>query len=311
MQHPPSDAAPAPPRPSLAARLWAYQRERFPLAAYLPLIGVSAVAAAGWSAGARGAALPPAASLAAGAATALAFFFLLRVADEHKDAAQDRVARAHLPVPRGLVSLGELRGAGAALALAALALNALTAPRILPALLAAAAWAALMTREFFAPGWLRARPAAYLLSHMGVMPLLFLYLTGVDWLAAGAPPPPGLGAFLGLAFANGVLVEVGRKTKAPADERPGVDSYTDAWGLRAAPAVWLGALGAAGALGWLALGRPGSASVLLPLALLAALASAPALTFLRHPSTGAATGIEAAAGVWTLASYALLALAVR
>ena len=31
--------------------------------------------------------------------------------------------------------------------------------------------------------------------------------------------------------------EIGRKIRAPADERPGVNTYTRAWGLRAAPHV--------------------------------------------------------------------------
>lgn len=297
---------------SLVSRLWTYQRERFPLAAYVPLIGVSAVAAAGWSAAARGDGLPPWPVLAAGAATALAFFFLLRVADEHKDAEVDRRSRPELPVPRGLVTLRELRRVGFAAALAVVALNALVAPPLLVALAAAAGWAALMTREFFAPRWLRARPVAYLLSHMGVMPLLFLYLTGLDWLAAGAPPPAGLPWFLALAFLNGILVEVGRKIRAPAGERPGVDSYTRAWGTRAAPALWLGALAAAGACGWLAArsagAAPGAAAFLAGLLALAAL---PALAFARRPSPPAAKGIEAAAGLWTLASYLLLAIAPR
>jgi 4-hydroxybenzoate polyprenyltransferase len=293
--------------PSLAARLWTYQRERFPLAAYLPLIGISAVAAAAWSASARGAGLPPLRILAVGAATALVFFFLLRVADEHKDAEVDRRARPELPVPRGLVTLAELRLAGGVLALAALALNAFVAPPLLVPLLAAAAWAALMAREFFVGEWLRARPAAYLLSHMAVMPLLFLYLTGLDWIASKAPPPHTLGFFLALAFLNGVLVEVGRKLRAPEGERPGVDSYTGAWGLRAAPAVWLAALAGAGVFAWMAAAP--SRSVAPILLILAAAAALPALVFLRRPTPSAARGVEAAAGLWTLASYLLLATA--
>jgi 4-hydroxybenzoate polyprenyltransferase len=296
-------------RPALAARLLAYQRERFPLAAYVPLIGVSSGAAALWSAGARGASLPALSVLAAGAATGIVFFFLLRVADEHKDAAQDRVARPELPVPRGLVTLGELRAAGAALAVGALAANALLAPRLLLPLGAAAIWAALMSREFFAGEWLRARPAAYLMSHMGVMPLLFLYFTGIDWVARGEGAPPALAAFLALAFLNGVLVEVGRKLRAPADERPGVDSYTAAWGVRAAPGAWLAALVLAAAAAWAAAwaaGAPTTALFALPV-LMAALAL-PALAFLRRPSGPAARGVEGAAAAWTLASYVLLAV---
>lgn len=298
-------SAPAP----LAGRLWAYQRERFPLAAYLPLIGVSALAAAGYSSAARGRpGLPPWPVLAVGLGTALVFFFLLRVADEHKDADVDRRYRPELPVPRGLVSLAELRRAGAALALAAAVANALVAPRLLLALVPAVAWAALMAREFFVAEWLRARPLAYLLSHMVVMPLLFAYLTGLDWLAAGADPPQGLPLFLGLAFLNGILVEVGRKIRAPESERVGVETYTTTWGLRAAPAAWLGALVLAALLG--ALAAPGAVTgiVAITLAVAGLVAALPAIAFLRRPTPAHGKQIEAASGLWTLASYLILAL---
>lgn len=281
------------------------------MAAYVPLIGISGWSAAAWSAAARGRpALPPWPVLAVGLATALGFFFLLRVADEHKDAHVDRLYRPELPVPRGLVSLAELRGAGAAVALAAFAANALIAPRLLLALVAAVIWASLMAREFFVAEWLRARPAAYLLSHMIVMPLLFAYLTGLDWLAADGAPPRALPLFLGLAFLNGILVEVGRKIRAPQDERPGVETYTATWGPRAASAVWLATLALAAVVAWLASGPTGAAGIVAgALAVLLVLAALPALMFLRHATSARAKRIEAASGLWTLASYLVLGFA--
>jgi 4-hydroxybenzoate polyprenyltransferase len=300
-------SAPAP----LAGRLWTYQRERFPLAAYVPLIGISALSAAAYSAAAWSRpGLPPWPVLLVGLATALVFFFLLRVADEHKDADVDRQFRPELPVPRGLVSLAELRRAGAAVALAAALANAIVAPRLLLALVPAVVWAGLMAREFFVAEWLRARSVAYLLSHMVIMPLLFAYLTGLDWLAAGADPPRGLPLFLGLAFLNGILVEVGRKIRAPETERVGVETYTTTWGLRAAPAAWLGALALAAVLGWLA-SRPTGAGgiVAIGLAVMGVAAALPAIGFLRRPTAARGKRIETASGLWTLASYLLLGFA--
>jgi len=305
-----STAAPAVRAPR-AARLWTYQRERFPLAAYLPLIGISAVCAATYSAAASGRpGLPPLPVLAVTTLTAIGFFFLLRVADEHKDAEVDVRSRPELPVPRGLVTLGELRGVGAVVALAAVAANALVVPRMLWLLAPAAAWAALMAREFFVPEWLRERPLAYLLSHMVVMPLLFAYLTAADWLASGAAPPRSLGLFLAVAFLNGLLVEIGRKLRAPADERPGVETYTQTWGIRAATSAWLCVLALALALACLAARPTGAGTVVaIGLAFAAALIAWPAAAFLRAPATSRAKMIETAAGVWTLASYLLLGLA--
>jgi 4-hydroxybenzoate polyprenyltransferase len=305
-----STAAPA-VRAPLAARLWTYQRERFPLAAYLPLIGISAGCAALYSAAASGRpGLPPLIVLAVSTLTAIGFFFLLRVADEHKDAEVDVRSRPELPVPRGLVTLGELRAVGAVVALAAVAANALVLPQMLWVLAPAAAWAALMAREFFVPEWLRARPLAYLLSHMVVMPLLFVYLTAADWLGFNSPPPRSLGLFLAVAFLNGLLVEIGRKLRAPQDERPGVETYTQTWGIRAATSAWLCVLALAAVLAWFAARPTGAGTVVaIGLAIVAPLTAWPAAAFLRAPTTARAKMIETVAGVWTLASYLLLGLA--
>lgn len=304
-----STAAPA-VRAPLAARLWTYQRERFPLAVYLPLIGISAACAAMYSAAASGRpGLPPLPVLAVTTLTAIGFFFLLRVADEHKDAEVDVRSRPELPVPRGLVTLGELRRAGAVVALAAVAANALVLPRLLWVLAPAAVWAALMAREFFVAEWLRARPLAYLLSHMVVMPLLFAYLTAADWLGFNSPPPRSLGLFLAVAFLNGLLVEIGRKLRAPADERPGVETYTQTWGIRAAASAWLGVLALAAVLTCLA-ARPTGVivEVVVKLAFFLPLAAWPAAAFLRAPTTARAKAIEAFAGLWTIFIYFLLGL---
>jgi hypothetical protein len=295
-------------RPGLPARLWVYQRERFPLAAYAPMIAVFTASAAYYSRFARGAeGFVPWDRYLVGAFTALVFFAWLRVLDEHKDAAIDRRYRPELPVPRGLVTRADLRAVGGALLAAALLLNLWVAPQLLVAIGVVALWAGLMTREFFAGEWLRARPAAYLLSHMAIMPLIDLYTTGLDWLAEGVEPPPALALFLGLTFLNGIVVEIGRKIRTPEAEREGVDTYTKAWGPQAAPLVWLLTLALTSAVAALALVAIGASAVeLLLLALLTVLTGVPAAGFLRRPSPGLAKRIEVASGVWTIAMYLLL-----
>jgi 4-hydroxybenzoate polyprenyltransferase len=242
-----------------------------------------------------------------GAFTSLVFFLWLRILDEHKDAAQDRAARPELPVPRGLVSLGELRAAGLVLLVAAVLLNLLAAPALLGAMLVVAGYMALMTREFFVPTWLRSRPVAYLLSHMMIMPLIDGYTTGLDWLAERVDPPVGIWFFLAVTFMNGVIVEIGRKIRAPADERPGVDTYTKAWGVRRAPMVWLGVLAATTATTWLALRHVGGGAVeAVLLVAFAALAALPAIRFVSGEDARSAKRTELAAGLWTIAVYLLL-----
>jgi hypothetical protein len=290
---------------SLTARLRAYQAERFPVAAYLPLMGVATFAALTFSRAARGEPGFPRVEFAVGTVTLLAFFFLLRVLDEHKDAEGDARYRAELPVPRGLVTLAELRSVAMAVLGVAAVLNVLIAPVLLVPAAIVGAWAALMGREFFVADWLRARPLAYLLSHMVVMPLIFLYATSLDWLAAGAPPPAGLGFFLALAFCNGLVIEIGRKLRSPDEEREGVDTYTSAWGRTVAVGAWLVVLALALVAGALAGRVMGAGTVTLvalsPLAIAAAL---PASRLLRGPEPGLGRRIEVAAGLWVMASYA-------
>jgi 4-hydroxybenzoate polyprenyltransferase len=293
---------------SLARRLALYQQERFPLARYAPLVAVFTFSATAYSRLLRGAPgyIPPS-LFVAGVFTTLVLFFLLRVLDEHKDAATDRLYRPELPVPRGLTSLGELRAAGAAALAIAVALNALLAPRLLWALGIFALAVALMTKEFFAGPWLRRHVTAYLLTHMTIMPVVDAYTTGLDWLAAGAAPRAGLGFFLAVTFLNGVVLEVGRKIRAPGDERKGVDTYSAAWGVRAAPRIWIGVLIGTAATAWLAARAAGAGQVtailLIGMWLLAARAARP---FLRAPSRAEAQRIENAGGLWTLSMYLLL-----
>lgn len=296
---------------SFPARLLAYTRERFPLAAYVPMITVFTFSAAAYSRVARGVAgFVPWPTFAVGCFTSLVFFFWLRVLDEHKDADTDRQFRPELPVPRGLISLRELRWTGLTFLGLALGLNAWIDPRLLWPCLAVALWAALMTKEFFVRSWLRAHVTWYLISHMLIMPMIDFYTTGLDWIEAGRGIPQGLELFLIVTFLNGTVIEVGRKLRAPSDERVGVDTYTRAWGLKRAPTVWLGllALTALTAAGALHVVRAGAASfgVLVGMWLLASRAG---LRFRAEPSTRRARAVEVASGLWTIGMYLLLGLA--
>jgi 4-hydroxybenzoate polyprenyltransferase len=167
--------------------------------------------------------------------TCFIFFLQLRIADEFKDADEDARFRPYRPVPRGLVTLGGLRTLfllGAALQLGL----ALWHHRAL-ALILLAAWAylALMSVEFFAREWLKARPVTYLWTHMLIMPIVDFYATAVYWLPRTGHPPSGLALFLAASFANGLVIELGRKLRQPHAEEDGVPTYTRLWGMSKAP----------------------------------------------------------------------------
>jgi 4-hydroxybenzoate polyprenyltransferase len=269
-------------------------------------VALSALLRGGW---------PTTLGLIVACVSAFLFFFQLRVADEFKDADDDRRHRPYRPVPRGLVTLAEL----ARLGWIAAALQALLAVWLDPALLAVLllvwTYMALMTREFFAPEWLKARPFTYLWSHMLVIPLIDLYATACDWLPAGVSPPTGLGWFLAASFFNGIVVEIGRKLRAPADEEPGVETYSAVWGRpKALTSMAVALILAAGSavLAGRAVGVQGPVAFAGALALAALVALAP--SFLQRPSAGSGKRFELLSGVWTLAMYlsvGILPLALR
>jgi UbiA prenyltransferase family len=282
-----------------------YQRERFPLAAHAPLVAAFSVSAVCFSSVLRGRiALPPITALLVAFITSLLFFLQLRLADEFKDRGIDSRYRPYRPVPRGLVTLRELGwvGAGAAAIQAALAL-ALDASMLW---ILAAAWLylALMTREFFAGAWLRRRPVVYAASHMLILPLVDLYATACDWWHAGHRPTRGLFWFLAVSYLNGLVIEIGRKTRAAADEEHGVETYSALWGSAGAARAWLVCVALTAVAAWRAAGRIGTAAPMVALLIALIVACAIAATiFVRSGARGSGRRLEVMSAVWTICMY--------
>lgn len=291
----------------LALRLWTYQAERFPLARHGVLIGAfasSAICVSALLAGRHDAPRPTAFLVAF--AVLLGLFLLLRIADEFKDAATDALYRPERAVPRGLVSLRQLEVVGAVTVILQAAIVVLYDASLLVPLALTWGYFLLMTREFFVAGWLQQRPFAYMASHMLIMPLVDLFATACEWWPA-MNPPTGLQWFLALSFFNGAVIEIGRKTWSPDMERIGVDSYSSAWGLRRALAVWLAAAGCALALMLVVAVRidfvwtTGAVMGLLALCMVHT-----AMHAMRRPTAAFAKRIENLAGAWVFASYLML-----
>jgi 4-hydroxybenzoate polyprenyltransferase len=283
-----------------------YQRERFPLAAHGPLVAAFSASAVCFSSLVRGVvAAPPAGALIVAFVTSLLFFLQLRIADEFKDFEDDSRYRPYRAVPRGLVSLRELAWVGAGAAAIQLALALALEPTLVWLLLVAWIYLALMTREFFAPRWLKRRPVVYMISHMVILPLVDLYATACDWWVAGLRlPPSGLYWFLVVSYLNGIVIEIGRKTRVPADEEHGVETYSALWGTRGAVRAWLFAVLLTAAAAWQASIRIGTqAPMLVLLAALALACAAAARRVWRRREPGGGKQIEVMSGVWTLLMY--------
>jgi len=292
-------------------RWWIYQKERFPLAQFLPMM-----LAFGFSGVAFSMHLDnPYASVAdlnilqyitAGVVT-LTWFMLMRIADEHKDFEEDSMYRPYRPVQRGIVKLSELRVIGAVLVLVQIGLSIAVGLPLLVTLGIAYIWFALMTAEFFAPKWMKRHLTIYLLSHMMILPLINLYVTSIDWLPRGGMFSFGLLAYMISSFCDGTVVEVGRKLRAKENEEYGVDTYTQIWGPRRAMVVWCLVITASLASTVFAgfQVRIGLIIffILLPLYIIAVLA---AIRFARNPTPKNAKFFEIFPGVWMFLMYFML-----
>jgi 4-hydroxybenzoate polyprenyltransferase len=288
----------------LARRLWIYQSERFPVFKTALLLTAFASASVNVSAFLAGRSLPGIGTYAAAFVVLFILFFQLRACDELKDRDDDQRYRPERPIPRGLVNLSLILGIGIGLIpVAAAAAAALGFVLLLP-LLAVWFWLALMTAEFGVPEWLKARPALYVVSHMLIMPLMDLFVTGAEWLVRAGIPPKGLWLFLALSFLNGCVLEIGRKLYAPENERPGVETYTALYGIHRATWTWIACLSASFALlcgvGF-AVGAPGKISVVGAVAFLAA--AGIGIRFAGSPTPSRQKTVDAAAGLWVFVCY--------
>ena len=290
----------------MASRWWIYQRERFPVSEHGPLIVAFSLSAVSYSALVRGAThFPDAKSCLVAFLSSFLFFLQLRLADEFKDFEEDSRFRPYRPAPRGLVALRDLAWVWAGCIALQLMLALWLAPRLVVLLAITWLYLLLMSKEFFARRWLKARPVTYMVTHMAIMPLVDLYTTACDWIPHGfVRPPRVLLWFLMVSFFNGTVIEIGRKIRAPQDEEAGVETYSFLWGRSKAVIVWLSMLVVTGTFAFLAargISFAGPTMIVLSSAL--AVAVFIASRFLRADTAGRGKSIEIMSGTWSLLLY--------
>ncbi len=292
----------------LYSRFWTYLNERFPLHSHGILIAAFSFSAIGYSRLCQQ--LPHFIDLKAFLVcifNTVSLFFLLRVFDEHKDAEDDAKFRSELPVPRGLISLKELRNIGLTVFVFQLIISAVTFPKMLPLYAVVIAYLLLMGKEFFMADWLKKHQFWYVTSHMIIIPLIDIYASGYDWHLSQHPAPFGLIYFFGVSFFNGIVLELGRKIRAPHDEKPGVQTYSSMLGLYKSVYLWIAVLFATLVLALLA-----AEFAKLPTGVFTALCVYFVLTLLaavwhlKKQSSASAKIIEIASGAWTILMYLTL-----
>lgn len=293
---------------SYLKRFYIYQKERFPI--IITLVATlaftfSAISYSRLSRGIEGFVAWSDYFIAVFAAFTL--FFLVRVFDEFKDKKEDAEFRKYLPVPRGLVKLSELRLLGIVIVILQVAIIAIFQIKMLSLYLVVLGFLCLMGVEFFVPKFLKPRQILYITSHMLIFPLLDLYSSGIDWALDGYTPHLGLLFFIAVSYMDGLLVEFGRKMRAPEDEEDNVVSYTGMWGVKGAVGVWLITLLVTLTFAILAANYAGyGVPAFAILGTLAVLASIAAFIFMKKPNKKTARGVEKISGLWTVCMYLAL-----
>jgi 4-hydroxybenzoate polyprenyltransferase len=236
--------------------------------------------------------------------TCFSYFLLLRIFDEFKDQEEDALYRTYLPVPRGLVTLTELKYLGFIIAAIQLSIILLFQVEMLGLYVIIMVYLLLMAKEFFVPQWLKKRQIAYITSHMMIIPLIDLYSSGLDWEIGGHNSHFGIAWFMLVSFINGLVLEIGRKIRTKESEEEGVVSYTKLYGTNKAIWIWLGLITATlisvmGAMVYAGYGlKP---MMIIPC--IYVLCIAPAISFKLKPTIKKSKLIEIASGIWTVLMY--------
>lgn len=286
-------------------RFYLYQKERFPFLAHGLLVAAFTFSAIAYSLICRGEThFVDWKNYLVAAFTTITLFFLVRIFDEFKDARDDAAYRKELPVPRGLISLRELFIIGAVTVMLQVIVNLWFFPKLLVLYGVVIFYLSVMGREFFIPEWLKKHQFWYVTSHMFIIPLIDIYASGFDWLYHGVDAPKGLIFFFCVSYMNGIVLEIGRKIKAKADEKPGVLTYSSLLGTKKAVFLWIVVL-----LLTLAFSIAASLYARQPLISQLVLGgffllcSFPAWLFLRNQTAKNAKMIEYASALWTIFMY--------
>lgn len=289
-------------------RIFIYQKERFPVLVHIPLIMAFSFSAIGYSRACRGAdGFIHWSDYLACICTNVILFFMLRVADEHKDRVDDAMYRTYLPVPRGLVTLRELSIAAIVLFMAVTILNLFFYQTLLLLYTGMMLYLLLMRYEFFIPEWLKKHQLAYIISHMAIIPLADVYASSYDWKLNNVSAPTGLLFFLYVSYLSGIILEIGRKLRVADTEEPGVVSYTKLWGIQKAPAIWMGILTLNFLVALIAAMYAGHGQIsYVVLILIYVLSLLPAVLFITQPTKAKTKWVELMSLVWALSMYLVL-----
>jgi len=181
------------------------------------------------------------------------FFLQLRITDEFKDYEEDLKYRAYRPVQRGVVTLKALGKIGIATVIIQIILAYVIDFKIIYFMIIVWFYMFLMAKEFFIKEWLTKRILIYALSHVVIMIFITLVIVNAtQYIVLGeAENIIKFGALqwyrhnidialiplFTLNYLNGIVLEIGRKTRRADEEEHGVQTYSKLWGKKKAAVI--------------------------------------------------------------------------
>ena len=181
------------------------------------------------------------------------FFLQLRITDEFKDYEEDLKYRAYRPVQRGVITLKALGKIGIATIIIQIILVYVIDFKIIYFMIIVWFYMFLMAKEFFIKEWLTKRILIYALSHVVIMIFITLVIVNAtQYIVLGeAENIIKFGALqwyrhnidialiplFTLNYLNGIVLEIGRKTRRADEEEHGVQTYSKLWGKKKAAVI--------------------------------------------------------------------------
>ena len=181
------------------------------------------------------------------------FFLQLRITDEFKDYEEDLKYRAYRPVQRGVVTLKALGKIGIATVIIQIILAYVIDFKIIYFMIIVWFYMFLMAKEFFIKEWLTKRILIYALSHVVIMIFITLVIVNAtQYIVLGEAEnifkfvalqwyrhniDIALIPLFTLNYLNGIVLEIGRKTRRADEEEHGVQTYSKLWGKKKAAVI--------------------------------------------------------------------------
>ena len=181
------------------------------------------------------------------------FFLQLRITDEFKDYEEDLKYRAYRPVQRGVITLKALGKIGIATIIIQIILAYVIDFKIIYFMIIVWFYMFLMAKEFFIKEWLTKRILIYALSHVVIMIFITLVIVNAtQYIVLGEAEnifkfvalqryrhniDIALIPLFTLNYLNGIVLEIGRKTRRADEEEHGVQTYSKLWGKKKAAVI--------------------------------------------------------------------------